>query len=142
MSIAVAVYLMAAAAQAPLEVHGQKLPNACVQGARLKVADPDARRLVSTLLCAPDSAANRRLAVSLLTPKARLHVSGTGEEDMVTPIDKDNILARGQAWGPQIDDSADQVKVSYYPNEACIHSRTLERIGGRWRLTQLGEACD
>jgi hypothetical protein len=142
-----------------LEVHGQQYPNACspVERRKLRQAvrraagrgrDADgAWRLVETLLCAPDSAASRRYLTGVSPPKIRLKSAGTGQDDTSELVRRDgalfeSLLAKGGAWNATVSSESTDIVLSYYPNEACISSRTLKFTNRMWRLVEMGEACD
>ena len=141
-----------------LYVHGNEYANACSpselrtlqQSVERAAGSRDANgawRLVETLLCAPDSKARRRYLTSVLPPKIRLKSSGTGQDDTSELIRRDgelieSLLAKGEAWKATISSESTRIILSYYPNEACISSRTLNFIHKRWRLVELSGACD
>jgi len=142
-----------------LYVQGDEYTKACSPSERKKLQqsvkraagrsrDADgAWRLVETLLCAPDSKAGRRYLTSVLPPKIRFKSSGTGQEDTSELIRRDgelieSLLAKGEAWNAIISSESTEIILSYYPNEACISSRTLNFINKRWRLVEMSEACD
>ena len=93
----IALGLMAAA----LNVHGQMLSSACGKKP-LPLADADLRKIVGTLLCAPDSPANRHIIANVLTRSARVHSDDLGEVT-VSKVDMNTVLAHGKAWGLQVD---------------------------------------
>ncbi|NYE59770.1 hypothetical protein FHW58_000922 [Duganella sp. 1224] len=105
-------------------------------------------RLIDTLLCAPKSAASKAYIASHAVRKINYQSSGTGEEQEEAcsiPVTKDVInalLAAWEAWNATVQASPAEIQLSYYPNEACIHSRTLELVKGKWRITAMGSACD
>lgn len=142
-----------------LYVHGNEYTNTCSPGERKKLQQSVKRaagrsrdangawRLVETLLCAPDSKASRRYLSSVLPPKIRFKSSGTGQDDTSELIRRDgelieSLLAKGEAWNATISSESTEIILSYYPNEACIRSRTLNFTNKRWRLVELSEACD
>ena len=141
-----------------LEVHGVQYANACTPDGRKALRksvwsvaggrDPrGAWRLVETLLCAPDSKANRRYLTGVLPPKIRVKSSGTGQDDTSELIRRDgelieSLLAKGEAWKATISSESREIILSYYPDEACISSRTLKFINKRWRLVEMSGACD
>jgi hypothetical protein len=53
-----------------------------------------------------------------------------------------SLLAKGEAWKATISSEPTKIILSYYPNEACISSRTLKLINKRWRLVEMSGACD
>jgi hypothetical protein len=142
-----------------LNVQGDEYANACSPGARKKLQQSVKRaagrsrdangawRLVETLLCAPDSKASRHYLTSVLPPKIRFKSSGTGQDDTSRLIRRDgelieSLLAKGEAWNATISSESKEILLSYYPNEACIRSRTLNFINKMWRLVEMSEACD
>ena len=141
-----------------LEVHGVEYANACTPNGRKALRKSvwrvaggrdasGAWRLVETLLCATDSKASRRYLTSLLPPKIRFKSSGTGQDDTSELIRRDgelieSLLAKGEAWNAIISSESTEIILSYYPNEACISSRTLNFTNKRWRLVEMSEACD
>jgi hypothetical protein len=145
--------------KANLNVQGDEYTSACSPRERKKLRQSVTRaarrsrdangawQLVETLLCAPDSKANRRYLTSVLPPKIRFKSSGTGQDDTSELIRRDgdlvkSLLAKGEAWNATISSESTEIILSYYPNEACIRSRTLTFTNKRWRLVELGEACD
>jgi hypothetical protein len=142
-----------------LYVQGDAYKNACTPGGRKTLRQSVKRtagrsrdangawRLVETLLCAPDSKAGRRYLTSVLPPTIRLKSSGTGQDDTSELIRRDgelieSLLAKGEAWNATISSGSTEIILSYYPNEACISSRTLKFINKRWRLVEMSGACD
>jgi hypothetical protein len=140
-------------------VHGDEYTNACSPRERKKLQQSVKRaagrsrdangawQLVETLLCAPNSKASRRYLTGVLPPKIRFKSSGTGQDDTSELIRRDgelvkSLLAKGEAWHATISSESTEIILSYYPNEACIRSRTLTFTNKRWRLVELGEACD
>jgi hypothetical protein len=141
-----------------LNVHGVEYANACTPDGRKalrksvwKVAGRrdanGAWRLVETLLCAPDSKASRRYLTSVVPAKVRSVSSGTGQDDVSESVRRDAklfdaLLAEGDAWRATVESVSKQVSLSYYPNEACINTRTLSFVSKRWRLVKISDACD
>ena len=142
-----------------LQVQGDEYPNACSPGERKKLQQSVKRaagrgrnadgawRLVETLLCSPDTKASRRYLAGVLPPKIRRKSSGTGQDDTSELIRRDgeligSLLAKGEAWKATISSEPTEIILSYYPDEACISSRTLKFINRRWRLVEVGGACD
>ena len=84
---------------------------------------------------------------SVSPPKIRIKSSGTGQDDTSELIRRDgelieSLLAKGEAWNAIISSESTEIILSYYPNEACISSRTLNFTNKGWRLVEMGEACD
>jgi hypothetical protein len=141
-----------------LDVHGVQYANACMPVGRKAlrksvwrvVGGRDANgawQLVETLLCAPDSKASRRYLAGVLPTKIRRKSSGTGQDDTSELIRRDgelieSLLAKGEAWNAIMSSESTEIILNYYPNEACIRSRTLKFINRRWRLVEISEACD
>ena len=141
-----------------LDVHGVEYANACALGERRalrksvwRVAggrDPGgAWRLVETLLCAPDSKASRRYLNGVLPAEVRSESSGTGQDEISESVRRDGrlieaLLAEGKAWHATVASETTEVTLSYYPNEACMNTRTLSFVNRRWRLVKISEACD
>ena len=142
-----------------LYVQGDEYKNTCSPSERKKLQQSVKRaagrsrdangawRLVETLLCAPNSKASRRYLASVLPPKIRYKSSGTGQDDTSELIRRDaelikSLLAKGEAWNATISSESTEIILSYYPNEACIRSRTLNFTNKRWRLVEMSEACD
>ena len=141
-----------------LEVHGVAYANACApeqlralrksvwRVARGRDAS-GAWRLVETLLCAPDSKASRRYLTSVLPAEVRSISSGTGEDEISEMVRRDGkliraLLAEGEAWHAAVASESAEVSLSFYPNEACISTRTLSFGNGKWRLVKISQACD
>lgn len=141
-----------------LNVHGVEYANACTPDGRKalrksvwKVAGgrdaSGAWRLVETLLCAPDSKASRRYLTSVVPAEVRSVSWGTGQDDISKSVRRDGrlieaLLAKGEAWHATVKSESTEVSLSYYPNEACINTRTLSFVNRRWRLVTISEACD
>jgi hypothetical protein len=142
-----------------LNVHGNEYTNTCSPSGRKKLQQSVKRavgrnrdangawRLVETLLCAPDSKASRRYLTGVLPPRIRFKSSGTGQDDTSELIRRDgelikSLLAKGEAWNAIISSESTEIILSYYPNEACIRSRTLNFTNKRWHLVEISEACD
>lgn len=141
-----------------LNVHGVEYANACTphslkalrksvwRVARGRDAS-GAWRLVKTLLCAPDSKASRRYLTSVIPAEVRSVSEGTGQEETSESVRRDGrlieaLLAEGKAWQARVESESTDVSLSYYPNEACINTRTLSFVNRRWRLFKISEACD
>ena len=155
---------LAQAQQRPLEikktlnVHGVKYTNACTPDRRKalrrsvwRVAGgrdaTGAWRLVETLLCAPDSKSSRRYLTSVLPAEVRSVSGGTGQDEISESVRRDGrlieaLLAEGEAWHATVKPESTEISLSYYPNEACINTRTLSFVNRRWRLVKISEACD
>jgi hypothetical protein len=141
-----------------LEVHGVEYANACTPDGRKALRKSvwrvavgrDARgawRLVETLLCAPDSKASRRYLTSVVPAEIRSMSWGTGQDEVSVSVRRDGrlieaLLAEGEAWHATVESESTEVSLSYYPNEACIKTRTLSFVNRRWRLVKISEACD
>lgn len=141
-----------------LNVHGVEYANACTPDGRKALRksvwriaggrDPSgAWRLVETLLCAPDSKASRRYLTSVIPAEVRSVSWGTGQDEISEPVRRDSrlfeaLLAEGKAWHATVESESREVSLSYYPNEACINTRTLSFVNRRWRLVKISEACD
>lgn len=100
------------------------------------------------MLCAPQSAASRAYVTSHATPKISYQSYSTGDEQeqaSTVPLSAaiiNELLAAGAAWNAIVEASAEEIRLSYYPNQACVNTRTLEFIQGKWRITAMGSACD
>ncbi len=142
-----------------LNIQGTEYKSACSPGNRKKLQqsvkrmagktrDPNgAWRLVETLLCASYSKTSRNYLTSILPPKIRTKSSGTGQDDTSELIRTDSKLIRsllenGKAWDATISSESTGIVLSYYPNEACVNSRTLKFTNKRWRIVEIGGACD
>ena len=141
-----------------LDVHGVKYANACTTDARKALRKSvwrvaggrdasGAWRLVETLLCAPDSKASRRYLTGVLPAQIRSVSWGTGQDEISKSVRRDGrlieaLLAKGEAWDATVKSESTEVSLSYYPNEACIKTRTLRFVNRRWRLVKISEACD
>ena len=141
-----------------LNVYGVEYANACTpQGLKAlrksvwRVAGgrdaSGAWRLVETLLCAPDSKASRRYLTSVLPAEVRSVSAGTGQDEISESVKRDgrlieSLLAEGEAWQATVKSESTKVSLSYYPNEACINTRTLSFVNRRWRLLKISDACD
>ena len=141
-----------------LDVHGVEYANACAPDERKALRKSvwrvatgrdasGAWRLVETLLCAPDSKASRRYLTSVLPAEVRSVSWGTGQDEISESVRRDGrlieaLLAEGEAWHATVESESTEVSLSYYPNEACINTRTLSFVNRRWRLVKISEACD
>ena len=142
-----------------LHIQGAEYKNACSPSERKTLQQSVERtagrsrdangawRLVETLLCAPDSKASRLYLITASPQKIRFKSSGTGQDDTSELIRRDgdlieSLLAKGEAWNAIISSKSTEIILSYYPNEACINSRTLNFINKRWRLVEISGACD
>ena len=141
-----------------LAVQGVEYANACSPEGRKalrksvwRVASgreaAGAWRLVETLLCSPNSKASRRYLTSVLPAEVRSVSSGTGEDEISESVRRDgrlinSLLARGEAWHATVESESTEISLSYYPNEACINSRTLRFVNRSWRVAKISQACD
>jgi hypothetical protein len=142
-----------------LKVHGDELPNSCssIEKDKLqkiliseinKNSDSNgAWRLVETLLCASDTKNDRLLLQSSLPSKIRLTASASGEKDVVRWVKRDSelidsLMAKGQAWNATFEVSSNRLKLQFNPDEACIRTRTIQFLKGKWNLVAISEACD
>ena len=104
-------------------------------------------RLVETLLCSPNSKASRRYLTSVLPAEVRSVSSGTGQDEISESVRRDGrlieaLLAGGEAWHATVESESTEISLSYYPNEACINSRTLRFVNRSWRVVKMSQACD
>jgi hypothetical protein len=142
-----------------LKVHSDELPNSCapVEKSKLqkslvskvgKNSDSDgAWRLIETLLCADDAKSNKLLLQSSLPSKIRLTASSTGEKDLVRWVKRDSelinsLMSKRQAWNATVEFASNKLTLQYVPDEACIRTRTMQFLKGKWSLISIGEACD
>ena len=141
-----------------LEVQGVKYANACTLEGRKALRKSvwrvaggrkatGAWRLVETLLCSPNSKASRRYLTSVLPAEIRSVSSGTGQDETFESVRRDGrlieaLLAGGEAWHATVESESTELSLSYYPNEACINSRTLSFVNRRWRVVKISQACD
>jgi hypothetical protein len=141
-----------------LNVYGVEYANACTPHGRKalrksvwRVASgrdaSGAWRLVETLLCAPDSRASRRYLASVLPAEVRSVSEGTGQDEISESVRRDArlieaLLAEGEAWQATVKSESTKVSLSYYPNEACVNTRTLSFVNRKWRLLKISAACD
>lgn len=141
-----------------LNVHGVEYANACTPDGRKALRKSvwrvaggrdasGAWRLVETLLCTRDSKASRRYLTSALPAEVRSVSWGTGQDEISESVRRDGrlieaLLAEGEAWHATVESESTEVSLSYYPNEACINTRTLSFVNRRWRVVKISEACD
>lgn len=141
-----------------LNVYGVEYANACTPHGRKALRKSvwrvaggrdasGAWRLVETLLCAPDSKASRRYLASVIPAHVRSVSGGTGQDEISESVKRDGrlietLLAEGEAWQATVESKSRELSLSYYPNEACIHTRTLSFVNRRWRLLKISESCD
>lgn len=142
-----------------LKVHGDELPNSCTPVEKRKLqkhlaselgknSDSNgAWRLIETLLCADDVQSNKLLLQSSLPLKIRLTASSTGEKDLVRWVKRDSelissLMSKGQAWNATLESVSNKLILQYVPDEACIKTRTMQFLKGKWSLISLSEACD
>jgi hypothetical protein len=84
---------------------------------RAQLAGPaaaDGWKLIETMLCAPKSTASKAFIASRLNRKVRYTSFINGDE----------------------------IALHYAPDEACIQTRTLALVKGKWRIAAMGAACD
>lgn len=139
----------------PLTIQGDTYDASCaatgkaaLQAELIGPAAADGWKLLDTLLCAPKTAASKAYVASHIVNKVSYRSFSTGDEsEEATTVAAnakliDELLAAGAAWNATITASSDEIQLSYYPDEACINSRTLEFAQGKWRVTAVGSACD
>jgi hypothetical protein len=139
----------------PLNIQGETYDASCTASAkaalRAELSGPaaaDGWRLLDTLLCAPRSVANKAYVAGHAARKVRYQSYSTGDDEeqatdvAVTANIINELLAAGAAWNASVEASPDEIHLSYYPDQACIHSRTLSLVNGKWRVTAIGSACD
>lgn len=140
----------------PLLIYGTSYPNACSPSEQLelwkaiygKVKDGAlAKRALYAILCGPRTGPERVFFASLFPLKVREKFEGTGQEpsaEIVRRSDEliDRTAAAGEAWGARVEVTQDQIKLSYYPNEACISGVTLSYRRAKWVIDEIDGACD
>ena len=147
-----------AAIKKTLNVYGVEYANACTPHGRKALRKSvwrvaggrdasGAWRLVETLLCAPDTKASRRYLASVLPAQVRSVSEATGQDVVSEWVKRDGklieaLLAEGEAWQATVKSESKRVSLSYYPNEACINTRTMSFVSRRWRLLKISHACD
>lgn len=143
-------------AYADMDSYGTIRPNACAptQLALLKKdvdnAASDAAqawKAIVAMLCTADQAANRERIKRFVPIYVREAQEGTGQAPVFQRTRRsDELLQRlsaaGKAWEASVDVASDKIVLQYFPDEACVASRTLLYAKGKWTLADIGEACD
>jgi hypothetical protein len=118
---------------------------------RAQLAGPaaaDGWKLIETMLCAPKSTASKAFIASRLNRKVRYTSFSSGDENEDLRIVAasaalvDELLAAGETWGAALSINGDEIALHYAPDEACIQTRTLALVKGKWRIAAMGAACD
>ena len=139
----------------PLNIQGDVYDASCTASAKAALQaslnGPTAAegwKMIDTLLCAPRTAASKAYVASHVARTVSYQSYSTGDEQeqpstvALSAAIINELLAAGEAWDANVDASAQEIQLSYHPNEACVHTRTLEFIQGKWRITAMGSACD
>lgn len=144
--------------QPTLSVHGAAYASACTAAgkkamqAALKggaILDQQAAwRAIELMLCAPDVVRARRELAPFL-PKSGVSLCEDGPD---YPSGKEcqraqgevphALFAGGEAWGAELEVYSESIEVKFFRNDACVDSRTLGRVGGRWVVEESIQACD
>lgn len=141
----------------PMTMHETTYVNACSpQGQReLRTILNDAKiasrtqlwNLVYALLCGdPTPAAERLIAGSMTATVINRH-AGTGQDDLLGVIHRNaesarSLMASRKAWGASVRVERDGVTVNYHSDEVCVSGRRFYYAKTRWRIAEVGEACD
>lgn len=153
-ALAIATSTSAASPYPNLEIHGISYESACIESNWKEIQEllesaskgRNTRSLLSlvrTWLCESGPRANQFVR-SNATSKIRVTSEQTGiigQENSYAPSSSVQALG-GNVWGVIVQNAANKVGLSYYPNEACAASGTFSYRNGKWLLTALGEACD
>lgn len=137
--------------------HGNTYQNSCSPSERRqlratlsakKIADrAQLWKIIDVLLCAdPNPATNRYIANSMETKVAENH-EGTGQDPHVAVMSRSteaaqSLLASRSVWDAAIVVDLDGVRVHYRSDEVCVTGRKLRHAHGRWRIFEVGQACD
>lgn len=145
-----------ATAYADMDSYGTIRPNACApaQQALLKkdvddVANDAAQawKAIIAMLCTADDAGNRERIKRFVPAHVREVQEGTGQAPVFQRVRRSDELiqrlsAAGKAWEASVEAESDKIVLQYFPDEACVASRTLRYAKGKWTLAEIGEACD
>ena len=155
--------LVFAAPEAPqkkyedLSVYGEVLPNACTPMAKkkqraaldaAKVSAPDqAWKVITTLLCAENSASQQRYVQSILANKVHSNEEATGSEPEITTLKPsrelaNSLLASGRAWDAKLEMRGDAFTLNYYSDEASIKGLTIKLVNAKWTVIAIDGATD
>lgn len=140
----------AAPAMRTLNIQGETYASACTEQNKtlLRTQLPaDAWTLVETLLCEKKSTASHAYITGHIGKTVKYASSSTGGPDATkkTVVNAeliDTLMSEGAAWDAGLSLGKNEIVVKYMPNEACVHSRTLQLSKGTWKIIALGEACD
>ncbi|RFP17693.1 hypothetical protein D0T25_13140 [Duganella sp. BJB488] len=110
-------------------------------------AADDAWSLTEVLLCGAKTPVNAAYLRRHMPPKIKVTSLDTDGKDEVSiaKVDAaliDSLFATGVANETELNISEDEIILRYWPNEACMNSRTLRYGKGTWRLAAIGDACD
>ncbi len=140
-----------------IERHGTTHQSACTDSNREEWKKPvfevgamephEAIKAFSILLCATPSAANRKFVATLLMPKVMWTDGSVDNAQPSRLLNKsafttEQLFTRGVAFNVGIADAPNELRASYLTSEACIASKTLRYVGGRWRLAAMSEGCE
>jgi hypothetical protein len=52
------------------------------------------------------------------------------------------VLAKGSAWSPTLRTEPGKIYLHYFKDEACVKEVVLSFVKRKWRISEIGEACD
>lgn len=153
-ALAITASTSAASPYPSLDIHGMIYESACIDSTWKETHDllaaaskgnssSDLIKLVRTWLCESGPRANE-----VVRSSAPSRIRITSEQTGIIGQER-GYLSRssvhalgGQVWGVIVEQSADNVRVSYYPNEACVAAGTFAYRHGKWLFASMSEACD
>jgi hypothetical protein len=139
-----------------MDSYGTNRPNACApaQQTLLKKEVTDgatdaapAWTAIVSMLCGTDDSGNRQRIKRFVPAQVREAVEGTGQAPVFQRIQRSDALIRrlsagGKAWEASVQVESDTIVLQYFPDEACVASRTLRHTKTGWMLAEIGEVCD
>ncbi len=133
---------------------GTTYPVACSQGELRKLkaeiyrlsgkrSPENAWQVVSTLLCGEGEKAERFFR-DHTAERVTSTVFGAGDEKAAAKDVDGNrlLLVKKQAWGVAAGGGPEEIRVSYWKNEACLARFDISFNGVKWLVAAVEEACD
>lgn len=140
-----------------LMVHGESYPNACKPDEKEKLyrstlqsvstSAEVAWQAIHTILCSPNTNANRFYLLQLMTKNVKKNLRSTGGEDAVHKIARSNkiveeAMAQGQAWDVSLRTEPKKIYLQYFESEACVSEVVFFLADRKWIISEVGKACD
>ena len=100
-------------------------------------------KLAHTYICGRGAVAANELLRN--APKEIQVVSaGSGQAPTTELIDAQSALQpqAGSAWGVEVSESENQLRISFWKDEACIATTSLVFRANSWLITRMEESCD